>query len=187
MLNDLRALGYQKIVGLDEVGRGALAGPMIVAAVELPVAIPGVTDSKLLSRQQREELATQITRSAVQQQFGVVSNIEIDQLGLTAALQLAYARALEKVGADLYLTDYVRLPDKRHMRAIKGDSLFYPVAAASVVAKVYRDNLMRQLHAEFEPYSWDQNVGYGTARHLDAIRKFGPTIYHRKSFLKPGF
>lgn len=155
-----------------------------MAAVELPTKIIGVTDSKLLTRIVQEELAVAIKQSAVQRQFGLVTSTEIDRLGMTAALQLAYARALENIEADLLLTDFITLPGYAHFRAVKGDSLFYPVAAASIAAKVYRDNIMRQLHADFEPYAWDQNVGYGTARHMDAVQKLGSTIHHRTSFLR---
>lgn len=177
-------MGYQKIVGLDEVGRGALAGPMIVAAVEITSHIGGVNDSKTIRRFGREQLAKIIHEQANQVSFGEVSNLEIDQLGVTAALQLAYARALKKIEADLLLTDFITLPGYKHIRAIRGDSLFYPVAAASIVAKVYRDNIMRQLHLDFEDYGWDQNVGYGTKKHLDAIQEYGRTPFHRQSFLR---
>lgn len=181
----MRQLGYQRIVGIDEVGRGALAGPLVVGAVEIYQPIDGITDSKQISGFQRELLANQIIQSAVQISFGQASNAEIDRLGLSKAQQLAYKRALVKMNFDLLLTDHYHLTGvPRFISAKKGDSLFYPVAAASIVAKVYRDQLMSMYH-QFQPeYNWQKNAGYGTRSHYQALDNFGLTTLHRRSFLK---
>ena len=182
LISALTKLGYQKIVGIDEVGRGALAGPLVVAAVDLPIKIPGITDSKLLSISARENLAQQIHQLARQICFGQASVEEIDMLGLTKATGLAYSRALESIQADLILTDFVRLPGRKFISQPQGDRYFYPTAAASVVAKVYRDQLMRQQHQNYPHYGWLTNVGYGTPFHRQAIRQYHLTPLHRKSF-----
>ena len=175
--------GYRQIVGLDEVGRGAIAGPLTVGAVEINLEILGVNDSKLIAVSKREKLAEQIKAVAKQVNIGQASNEEIDALGVSKALMLAYDRALENIEADLLLTDFIYLPGRKHLRAIKGDSLFYPVAAASIVAKVYRDNLMKELANKFPDFGWETNVGYGTKSHLAAIKKYGVSPHHRKTFL----
>lgn len=157
---------------------------MVVAAVEIYQPIDGINDSKLLSVQKRELLAGQIRNFALQISFGVVSNDEIDQLGLAAAQKLAYERCLNYLEFDLVLTDHVHPPGvPRFISAVRGDSLFYPVAAASIVAKVYRDQLMRESAEKFPNYSWHKNVGYGTFEHQKALVAFGPSPLHRQSFL----
>lgn len=177
--------GFKRIVGLDEVGRGALAGPLVVAAVEILVDLPGLTDSKALSEKNRVELARLIIIEARQVALGIVSNLEIDQLGLTAAQTLAYQRALQNVSADLYLTDFIKLPiAAKSIRAPKGESLFYPIAAASILAKTYRDQLMRSYHKFLPYYHWQTNVGYGTFSHYAAIKQHGNSALHRQSFIK---
>lgn len=183
LLTELTKLGYAKIVGIDEVGRGAIAGPLVVAAIELPVKIIGITDSKLLTKFERERLAKQIHLSATQISFGQASASEIDQLGLTAATKLAYERALEAVEADLILTDFVRLPGRTYISQPQGDRYFYPVAAASIVAKVYRDQLMSIYHQASPQYGWATNVGYGTAEHHEALKVHGRCSLHRRGFL----
>lgn len=172
----------RRLVGADEVGRGSLAGPIIVCAVEINTEIPGVTDSKLLTALQRQLFSRQIRTVAEQICFGWATNEEIDQLGLAAAQRLAYQRALENIEAELVLTDNIAL-DRPHIAKIRGDQYFYSVAAASIVAKTLRDSLMRSYHQFFPEYFWDKNAGYGTAKHLDAIGKYGPTKLHRKTFL----
>ncbi len=181
---DLNSLGYQRIIGLDEVGRGALAGPLVVAAIELNIKILGVDDSKNLSSKKRELLAAKIKKNCKQISIGQVSSKEIDQLGLSKAQRLAYERALSQVNGDIFLTDYYSINNRPFIKAVKGDRLFYPVAAASIVAKVFRDKLMQNLSQEFSDYSWDKNVGYGTKKHLEVIKKIGLTPHHRKSFIK---
>jgi len=175
--------GVQKLVGVDEVGRGALAGPLIVAAVEISAEIPGVTDSKLINPAARVILSQHIRIMAEQIRFGWATNREIDELGLAAAQRLAYQRALENVEAELVLTDNIAL-DRPHIAKIRGDQYFYSVAAASIVAKTLRDTLMHSYHQFFPNYLWDNNAGYGTKAHFDAITRHGPTKLHRNSFLK---
>lgn len=179
----LQELGYSRIIGIDEVGRGALAGPIVVAAVEIYQPITGINDSKLLSRAKREILSDQISQSAKQVQFGQASNAEIDDLGLSAAQQLAYDRCLDRLIYDLVLTDFYALKGIKHLKAVKGDQLFYPVSAASIIAKVYRDQLMAIYHQSHPQYNWRQNAGYGTAEHKKALDSIGPSPLHRMTFL----
>src|SRR3989338_1196919 len=185
-LKELQKLGYQRIVGVDEVGRGALAGPLVVGAVEIYQPIDGITDSKLLSSKQRGLFANQIAQYSMQISFGQASNEEIDQLGLKVALDLAYQRALANLQFDLLLTDHLHPPGGggRFISAIGGDSLFYPVAAASIMAKVYRDQLMAIYHQFLPDFNWQKNAGYGTKEHNEALNAFGPTVLHRRTFLK---
>lgn len=176
--------GFKRIVGLDEVGRGSLAGPLVVAAVELTLEIADIDDSKRLNPSQRASLAAKIHRGAKQIRFGQVSNKEIDELGLTGAQRLAYQRSLELIDADLILTDNYYPPiASRCLSAVRGDQLFYPVAAASIVAKVYRDQLMKLYDRFFPAYLWESNVGYATAQHLQALKMHGLSPLHRESFL----
>ncbi len=184
LLEELYALGYKKIIGVDEVGRGALAGPIVVAAVEIDLKIDGINDSKQITKPNRQLLADILHRQSKLIRIGYCTHKEIDERGVTEALRLAYKRALDGIQADLVLTDHFTLPtDHRHIRATKGDSLFYSVAAASIVAKVYRDQLMK-VYAHFFPgYGWEQNAGYGTVSHLQAIKDSGATPIHRQSFL----
>lgn len=182
---ELRKLGYPRIVGVDEVGRGALAGPVVVAAVEVGPFVDGVRDSKVVAKTQRAKIAELIHQCCLQVQFGQASNAEIDNLGMSAALSLAYSRALAAIQADLVLTDHYSLPtDHKFIRATKGDSLFYPVAAASIVAKVYRDQLMAVYARLFPAFLWEKNAGYGTYAHQNAIQEHGATNLHRQTFLK---
>lgn len=175
---------FGRVVGLDEVGRGALAGPIVVAAIEINVVLPNVCDSKSLSPTSRESLTPLLIANSTQLALGQASSTEVDKLGINRAQELAYARALENITADLYLTDFVRLPASyKTIRAVHGDSLFYPVAAASIVAKTYRDQLMRTYHQFFAEYNWHTNVGYGTKTHKQKITEIGVSPLHRKSFL----
>jgi len=183
-LQELRSLGYERIVGVDEVGRGALAGPICVAAVEISREIAGIDDSKKITANQRERICEIIRQQAVQISYGWASNAEIDQLGLAPALNIAYERALRPVDIDLLLTDnYTPSYVLKHIRAVRGDQLFYPVAAASIVAKVCRDQLMRVYAEQFPNYLWQFNAGYGTPAHKKVLDALGPCPLHRRSFL----
>lgn len=178
------SFGYQKIIGLDEVGRGAIAGPLVVVAVEVGFHVEGVTDSKKLTINQRQTLSRGLLACSEQVSLGIVSNVEIDQLGLTQAQNLAYQRALDKIEGDLFLTDFVKLPKLyKNIRAIKGEDLFYPVAAASIIAKVYRDQLMRCYHRFYPEYGWNTNVGYSSTSHQTALINLDLSPLHRRSFL----
>lgn len=175
--------------GLDEVGRGCLAGPVVAAAVILPknYTHPILNDSKQLSRAQRESLRTDIERDALAWSVAEVSHDDIDRINILKASFLAMHRAIDtlSVRPEHLLVDgnrFVPYPMIPHTCIIKGDALYLSIAAASVLAKTYRDELMEQLGQEFPAYGWAQNVGYPTPVHREAIRKFGPTKYHRMSF-----
>ncbi len=175
--------------GLDEVGRGCLAGPVVAAAVILPkdYTYPILNDSKQLSRRQRELLKKDIERDALTWAVAEVSHEDIDRINILKASFLAMHRAVDSliIKPEHLLVDgnrFVPYPMIPHTCIIKGDAHFLSIAAASVLAKTYRDDLMAQLGLEFPAYGWAQNVGYPTAVHREAIRQFGPTKYHRMSF-----
>lgn len=175
--------------GLDEVGRGCLAGPVVAAAVVLPkdYTHPILNDSKQLSRAQRERLRIDIERDALAWAVAEVSHEDIDRINILKASFLAMHRAVDAltVKPEHLLVDgnrFVPYPMIPHTCIVKGDAHFLSIAAASVLAKTYRDQLMEQLSLEYPAYGWAQNVGYPTPIHRAAIRQFGPTKYHRMSF-----
>ncbi len=183
---------YQKQLieaGCDEAGRGCYAGPVFAAAVILPYDFhhPLLNDSKQLSEKQRDELRPLIEKEAVALAVASVSNEEIDQINILKASFKAMHLAIEKLSTkpQLLLVDGNRfIPYKKipHHCFVKGDGRFASIAAASILAKTYRDEYMLQLHREFPHYHWNQNKGYGTASHRKAIEEHGLCIYHRKSF-----
>lgn len=191
----LRRQGYALIAGADEVGRGALAGPLVVGCVVLakPLGFK-VWDSKLLNRSQREQLAQRILQNAEAVSYGVVEPTEIDTNGLAAALRLGYRRAVDGLtpSADYYVLDgnvnyLTKLSTTSTPSAqaiIRADQLHACVAAASIVAKVYRDRLMIEAAGNFPQFGFDRHVGYGTAAHRLALNDHGPCPLHRRSFLK---
>lgn len=175
--------------GLDEVGRGCLAGPVVAAAVILPpdYTHPLLTDSKQLTRAQRETLRDQIYREALAWAIAEASTTEIDKINILKASFLAMHRAVDQLATppEHLLVDgnrFVPYPMIPHTCLVKGDSLFLSIAAASVLAKTYRDDLMAHLSVDFPEYGWEQNAGYPTRYHRRAIEKYGPTIHHRMSF-----
>ena len=175
--------------GLDEVGRGCLAGPVVAAAVILPdnYTHPILNDSKQLTRRQRETLRSDIERDAVAWAIAEVSHEDIDRINILKASFLAMHRAVDAltVRPEHLLVDgnrFTPYPMLPHTCIVKGDTKFLSIAAASVLAKTYRDDLMEKLGREFPAYGWAQNVGYPTPVHRAAIRAFGPTKYHRMSF-----
>lgn len=175
--------------GLDEVGRGCLAGPVVAAAVILPnnYTHPILNDSKQLTRAQRETLRVDIERDALAWAIAEVSHTDIDRINILNASFLAMHQAVAALAIrpDHLLVDgnrFVPYPLISHTCIVKGDAHFLSIAAASVLAKTYRDELMARLGEEFPGYGWAQNVGYPTPVHREAIRKFGPTKYHRMSF-----
>jgi len=175
--------------GLDEVGRGCLAGPVVAAAVILPADYEHsiLNDSKQLTRGQREILREDIRRDALAWAVAEVSHEDIDRINILKASFLAMHRAVDAltVRPEHLLIDgnrFVPYPMIPHTCIIKGDAHYLSIAAASVLAKTYRDELMEQLGREFPAYGWAQNVGYPTPVHREAIRKYGPTKYHRMSF-----
>lgn len=186
--NALMKRGYQVVVGIDEVGRGALAGPVTAAAVILPsgIRLTGVNDSKLVTRSERERLAIIIKRKAVAIGIGWTPSAQIDERGLTWAVRQAAQSALVgmRVSYDAVLLDGHHNYLGGHCvveTVIKGDSLCLNIAAASIVAKVARDNYMRLQHRLYPEYGFDRHVGYGTPEHLLALQG-GLTPIHRRRF-----
>jgi ribonuclease HII len=174
------------IVGIDEVGRGAWAGPLVVGAVALKKEIDGLTDSKKLNTSLRERLAKEIHRSSLVG-LGWVTPIEIDELGLTKATGLACERALEniKVSCDEIVIDgsVNFMPNNKLARCmVKADSQVPAVSAASIVAKVARDNYMREQSKTYINYGFEKNVGYGTKLHIESLKNLGISPIHRLSY-----
>ncbi len=177
------------MAGVDEVGRGCLAGPVVAAACILPSGtrrIAGVRDSKLLTPQRRGELVHEIRRRALATSIGAASRQEIDRLNIRGATALAMQRALSRLGDWQHAIidgPLMREFDGERCRGVvDGDSSCLSIACASILAKEARDDLMRRLACRYPQYGWDRNVGYGTAAHLEALREFGPTPHHRRSF-----
>jgi ribonuclease HII len=180
--------GWHVIAGVDEAGRGPLAGPVVAAAVVLdPDDIPdGLNDSKKLSAQRRDMLAAVIRKKA-DVGVGLASVAEIDQINILQASHLAMRRALADLPAnpDGALIDGHRLPNEMDLPAlavVKGDARSLSIAAASIIAKTVRDKIMWDLHQIFPDYGWDRNAGYPTAAHRQALLEFGITPHHRRSF-----
>ncbi len=180
---------YKSFCGCDEVGRGPLAGPVIACSVIVNEDfICGINDSKKLSLAKRESLSDLIT-SKYTFAFGEASVEEIDEVNILNATILAIRRsvaALPKTPEIMLIDGNMKFPNPRYMSIVKGDQKSYSIACASIVAKVYRDNLMKKLAEEQPEYGWDHNAGYGTKKHLDAIKEFGITKHHRKSFIHIG-
>lgn len=187
---ELYAQGYQMICGIDEAGRGPLAGPVCAAAVILPphLEIPGLDDSKKLSDKRRRELMPVIKEQAVAYGIGFATHEEIDRINILQATFLAMERALAQLDgkADFALIDGNRekdfgLPVKT---VVKGDSLSANIAAASILAKVTRDDLMEKMAGEYPQYAFEVHKGYGTKAHYAALTEHGPSPIHRMTFLK---
>ena len=184
------SLGLNVICGVDEAGRGPLAGPVCAAAVILPkhLQIPGLTDSKKLTDKKRRELFPIIQQQAIAYGIGLASEAEIDEINILQATFLAMGRALNQlsIGPEIALIDGNRetdfgLPVKT---VVKGDSLSANIAAASILAKVTRDNIMVELAKQYPEYGFEIHKGYGTKAHYEALRTYGPCPIHRKTFLK---
>ena len=182
--------GVKLVCGVDEAGRGPLAGPVCAAAVILPpeLVIPGLNDSKKLTDKKRRELYDVITAEAVSYGIAFASEKEIDEINILQETFLAMARAMEKLTPqpELALIDGNRAKDfGLPVRTIvKGDSLSASIAAASILAKVTRDRLMEQYDEAYPQYGFAIHKGYGTKRHYEALREFGPSPIHRMTFLK---
>ena len=188
--NSLYSDGYRVICGVDEAGRGPLAGPVCAAAVILPngLEIPGLTDSKKLTDKKRRELFPIIKEQAVAYGIGFASHEEIDEINILQATYLAMERALAQLSVkpDIAMIDGNRAKDFGIpvRTVVKGDSLSANIAAASVLAKVTRDDIMVALAEEYPQYGFEIHKGYGTKAHYEALRQFDASPVHRKSFLK---
>ena len=188
---ELSENGYKFICGVDEAGRGPLAGPVCAAAVILPrdAEIPGLNDSKKLSEKKREALFPVVIEKAVAYSIAYATAEEIEEHNILNATFIAMNRAVEglSVRADYALVDGNRVPKDCPVpvtTVVKGDSLSMSIAAASILAKVSRDRLMTEIDKKYPQYNFKKHKGYGTAEHMDCIRAFGPCPEHRPSFLK---
>lgn len=185
---EARRRGYRRVAGIDEAGRGPLAGPVVAAAVILPARcrLAGIKDSKQLSESERERLYGVIVRRAIGVGVGIATEQEIDSLNVLQATRIAMRRAIEAlaVAPDCLLTDAVELPGVGILlRAIiKGDVLSHSIAAASIVAKVTRDRLMVDYHRTYPEYNFLAHKGYGTEEHLRRLVEYGPCSIHRRTF-----
>lgn len=175
--------------GCDEAGRGCLAGPVVAAAVILPDNFSNslLNDSKKLSDKQRYSLRPLIEKEAIAWAVGIVDNVEIDEINILNASFKAMHRAIDqlKVKPQQLLIDgnrFTPYPETPHLCMVKGDSRYLHIAAASILAKTYRDDIMNELHEQFPFYGWEKNKGYPTKEHRIGIKKNGPTSFHRMSF-----
>jgi ribonuclease HII len=180
--------GLVRVAGVDEVGRGPLAGPVLAAAVILPSEtwIDGVDDSKRLNADRRLDLYQKILDTAIVCGIGAASAREIDRINIRRATALAMQRAIARLGdVDHLLVDGLAVPElgtETHTAIVGGDGCVHCIGAASIIAKVTRDRLMARLAARYPQYGWERNMGYGTPEHLQALDRLGPTPHHRKSF-----
>ena len=191
---------YDKIIfehngifcGIDEAGRGPLAGPVVVASCIMPLdddkILFGVNDSKKLSEIKREELFEKIIKTAIDYHIEEVSEKVIDEINILEATKLGMKNCIEKlkIKPKLALVDAVKNIDSDviQLPIIKGDATSYSIASASILAKVYRDRLMKKLDAEYSEYNFAKHKGYGTSEHINLLKKYGPSKIHRKSFIK---
>lgn len=187
LLND----GYAVIAGVDEVGRGSLAGPVVAGAVVLPLYcneewIAGIRDSKRLTPRRREISYEDMRTASVIMSIGAASSGEIDGVGIVQATQIAMRRAIDglPVAPDFLLVDALELPEIKipQRSIIKGDAKCMSIAAASIVAKVARDSMMRDLDEEYPGYGFGQHKGYGTRQHIDGLESLGACPIHRRTF-----
>jgi len=189
--NALRRVGFCHVAGVDEVGRGCLAGPVVAAAVILHPDrhISGVCDSKLVPAEERERLCQQIVRSAIAWAVGVAEPKEIDDINIHQASLIAMRRAVLGLAPlpDVVLVDAFRIPDlpMAQRGVLHGDRRCSAIAAASIVAKVTRDRQMLELHGRDPRYRFDRHKGYATSEHLEAVARFGYSQAHRRTFRPP--
>ena len=185
------AKGFSAICGMDEVGRGPLAGPVVVCALVMPLdedkLIDGVDDSKKLTEKRREALYDKILAVAKAVAIVRVEPEEIDEINILEATKKAMRKAVDEIKdkTDLAFVDAVKLDlPVPEVSIIKGDAKSYNIAAASIIAKVYRDRIMREYAEIYPEYDFASNKGYGTAKHIAALKEFGATPVHRRSFIK---
>ncbi|MBI2315391.1 ribonuclease HII [Candidatus Daviesbacteria bacterium] len=182
--------GYYYIAGLDEVGRGSFAGPVVVGAVIFPkdIILPeGIADSKLLRPKKRGKLAEEIKKKALTFSIAEISVGKINKLGIGKATQMAFRKSIKLLSKtpDFILIDafYIKHLNRKRQKAVKdGDKICASISAASIIAKVYRDKLMEKLHIKYPQYGFAKHKGYGTKLHQEAIKKYGLSRIHRKSF-----
>ncbi len=188
--NEIFAEGFESLCGVDEAGRGPLAGPVYAAAVILPrgLVIPGLDDSKKLTEKKREALFDQICEQALDYSIAFATVQEIEERNILGATMLAMNRAIAglKTRPDLAIIDGNRNKgiETPSRCVVKGDACCADIAAASILAKVSRDRVMLQLAEQYPEYHFEQHKGYGTAQHYEALRQFGPSPVHRPSFLR---
>lgn len=187
---ELLSKGYKYICGVDEVGRGPLAGPVVCAAVIMPLdrIIEGVDDSKKLTAKKRLMLAEEIQKTAIACHISLIEAKTIDEINILEATKLCMKNAVEGLNIE---PDYVIIDGNMtldiaipQMSIVKGDAKSYTIGCASIVAKVFRDNLMDELAVTYPQYDFIHNKGYGTAKHIEGIKQFGITEIHRKTFTK---
>jgi len=189
--NAVRRIGFVHVAGVDEVGRGCLAGPVVAAAVILDPDryVPGVADSKVVAALDRARLYDEIIGAAVTWKVAVVEPVEIDRINIHQASLRAMQRAILKLSPlpDFVLVDAFRVPDlpMAQRAVVHGDARCTAIAAASIVAKVTRDRMMIELHSRDPRYGFDRHKGYATRDHLDAVSRFGYSEVHRRSFRPP--
>jgi ribonuclease HII len=185
------SIGCRRVAGVDEAGRGPLAGPVVAAAVVLPLKIRGkwvsqVADSKLLTPAKRESLYDCVRQAALGVGIGVIDARTIDMVGIAPATRLAMKAAVKQLHPppDYLLIDYFKLPEVKipQKGVLDGDTLCFSIAAASIIAKVARDRLMADFDREYPGYGFAEHKGYGTRVHIDCLQKLGPSPIHRRSF-----
>lgn len=185
---ELNKKGYELIAGVDEAGRGPLAGPVVAAAVIFPKDFyhPLINDSKQLSKKQRNLLKEIIEENAISIGVGIVSNETIDTINILEASRLSMELAIRdlKLEPDFILTDFMDINYDNYKAVKFGDKLSHTIAAASIIAKTTRDEIMLEYHNKYPQYGFITNQGYGTKKHIEAIQKHGITSIHRKTFNK---
>ena len=187
--NELLAKGYKYICGVDEVGRGPLAGPVCVCAVIMPLEdlIQGVNDSKKVSKAKREKLFVEIKEKAIAYKCVLKDQNRIDEINILNATKEAMKEAILSldVKPDIVLIDAVKLDiPYESMPIIHGDAISYSIGAASILAKVTRDTLMEEYAKQYPQYDFEHNMGYGTKKHIEALKEYGPTPIHRQTFIQ---
>ena len=189
--NELRRRGFNNICGIDEAGRGPLAGPVVVASVIMPTdsMIEGVNDSKKISEKKREQLYDKILEEAISYGVGIIGQEEIDEINILNATKKGLTMSLKEltVRPDLIIVDALTHIDTMgipYESIIKGDAKCYSIAAASIIAKVTRDRIMREWAKVYPEYKFEQHKGYGTANHIAMIKEYGLCPIHRRSFTK---
>ena len=187
--DELRNRGFNMICGIDEAGRGPLAGPVVVASVIMPAnsMIEGVNDSKKISEKKREKLYDQILEEAISYGVGIIGQDEIDEINILNATKKGLTMSLKEltVKPDLIIVDALTHIDTMgipYESIIKGDAKCYSISVASIIAKVTRDRIMREWDKVYPEYGFEKHKGYGTSAHIEAIKKYGLCPIHRKSF-----